>query len=148
MSFYATTRLEFKKTGAFDVPGKRAEKGELKAKRIKVGDWIQVKSQKEKSARPYMQGSYLFRSDRGEIDLASEIVQLGLEDEIIDKVGRTFVYETLDGIQVKGTLDKWGEILDEDQDLKTELIEAINDQTLELAKVGGDAARNGDEEGK
>lgn len=137
MSFYATTRLEFKKTGAFDVSGKRAEKGELKDKRIKVGDWIQVKSQKEKSARPYQQGMYLFRSDLGRIELASEIIHLGLEDEIINKVGRSYVYDGMDG-EVKGTLNQWSDRLSEDDALRDELIEAITDQTIQLAKVGAD----------
>lgn len=91
MSFYATTRLEFKKTGAFEINSKRAEKGELKAKKRKVGDWIQVKSQKEKTARPYDQGAYVFRSDWGKIDIASEVIHLGLEDEIIEKVGNSYV---------------------------------------------------------
>lgn len=137
MSFYATTRLEFKKTGAFDVSGKRAEKGELKEKRIKVGDWIQVKSQKEKSARPYQQGMYLFRSDLGRIELASEIVHLGLEDEIISKAGRSYVYEGMDG-EVKGTLSQWVDKLSEDELLRAELVEAITDQTFQLAKVGAE----------
>lgn len=138
MGFYATTRLEFKKTGAVDVPGKRAEKGELKAKRIKVGDWIQVKSQKEKTARPYAQGAYVFRTDRGAIDLTSEIIQLGLEDEIIDRVGNSYVYETMDGEELKLTEAKLRDRLDEDADLREELVSAIEDMTFQLSKVGTD----------
>jgi recombination protein RecA len=136
MSFYATTRLEFKKTGAVEEPGKRADKGELKAKKIKVGDWIQVKSQKEKAAMPYQQGSYIFRTDVGAIDLASEIIQLGLEDGIIERVGNSYVYESLDEDEIKGSWAKFSEKLMEDDEIRHELISAIEDQTHQLAKMG------------
>lgn len=138
MSFYATTRIEFKKTGKVEIPGNRAEKGKLTAKKIHVGDWIQVKSQKEKTARPYAQGAYIFRTDHGRIDLASEIIQLGLEDEIIDHSGNTYQYESLDGTVIKGNLGKFSEKLMEDEDLREELISSINDMTFQLARVGVD----------
>jgi recombination protein RecA len=136
MGFYATTRIEFKKTGAVEIPGRRADKGEMKAKKIKVGDWIQVRSQKEKSARPYAQGAYIFRSDQGHIDLGSEIVQLGLEDEIIDKSGNSYTYETLDGMEFKaGSFTKFCEKLMEDAEVREEIISAIEDMTFQLARV-------------
>lgn len=138
MGFYATTRLEFKKTGKLEIPGKRAEKGELKAKKIQVGDWIQVKAQKEKAARPYAQGAYIFRSDRGEIDRMSEIIQLGLEDGIIEKVGNSYIYDPVDGGQIKGTWDKFSAAISKDEEITDELIDAINDQTYQLAKMGDD----------
>jgi recombination protein RecA len=135
MSFYATTRLEFKKTGAVTAAGKMAEKGQLKSKQVKVGDWIQVKSQKEKTSRPYQQGAYIFRTDKGHIDFASEIIHLGLEDGIIDFKGNKWVYESVDGEIYSGNLKKWNEMLNEYPELQEELVSAINDQTHELAKV-------------
>ena len=135
MGFYATTRLEFKKTGQFEIAGRRAEKGELKPKKVKVGDWIQVKAQKEKSARPYAQGSYLFRSDRGEIDQVSEIIHLGLEDEIIERVGKTYTYETIDGELLSGDEKRFRTMLEEDEDTRQELIDSIIDTTHEQAKM-------------
>jgi len=135
MSFYATTRLEFKKTGAVTQSGKLAEKGELKTKPVKVGDWIQIKSQKEKTSRPYQQGAYIFRTDKGRIDFASEIIHLGLEDEIIDKKGNKWVYESVDGNEYSGDLKFWNKLLSDDEELCDELVNAINDQTHELSKV-------------
>jgi hypothetical protein len=107
----------------------------LKSKPKKVGDWIQVKSQKEKTSRPYQQGAYIFRTDHGAIDLASEVIHLGLEDEIIDKVGNKWVYESVDGEEYKGDLKFWNTLLSEDETIRDEIIDAINDQTHELAKV-------------
>lgn len=135
MSFYATTRLEFKKTGAVTQSGKLAEKGELKSKQVKVGDWIQVKSQKEKTAKPYQQGAYIFRTDKGRIDPASEVIHLGLEDGIIEKKGNHWIYESVDEEEYKGDLKYWNKLLAEDDEVREELISAINDQTHELARV-------------
>lgn len=136
MGFYATTRLEFKKTGAVEEAGKRAEKGELKSKKIKVGDWIQIRSQKEKASRPYAQGSYVFRTDRGEIDQFSEIIHLGLEDEIIERSGNTYSYESLEGEVISGVERKFREILEEDDDIRDEILFAIEDMTYQLSRVG------------
>lgn len=136
MGFYATTRLEFRKSGQFEISGMRAEKGELKAKKIKVGDWVQIKSQKEKAAKPYAQGMYVFRSDKGEIDLLSEIIQLGLEDEIINRKGNTFSYETLEGSDVSGTEKKFRDLVMGDEDLKDEILFAIEDMTYQKSRVG------------
>jgi recombination protein RecA len=138
MGFYATTRIEFKKTGAFEINGKRSEKGELKAKKKKVGDWIQVKSMKEKAARPYEQGAYIFRSDKGRIDIGSEIIQLGLEDEIIEKVGNSYIYESFDGQTIKGTMATFSEKMMTDIELQDEIVSAIEDMTYQLARVEGD----------
>lgn len=140
MGFYASTRIEFKKTGAVEESGKRAEKLELKSKKIKVGDWIQVKAMKEKTARPYQQGAYIFRSDVGRIDLLSEILQLGLEDEIISRSGNTFSYETFEGEVISGTESKFRKFLYENDEIREELIDAINDMTHQLAKVDTDGA--------
>jgi recombination protein RecA len=138
MGFYASTRLEFKKTGAVEESGRRAEKLELKSKKIKVGDWIQVKAMKEKTARPYQQGAYIFRTDRGEIDLMSEILQLGLEDEIITRSGNTFSYETFEGEIISGGEAKFRNILMENEELRDEIVDAISDMTHQIAKVNGD----------
>lgn len=136
MGFYATTRLEFRKTGQVEIPGTRAEKGELKSKKVKVGDWIQIKSQKEKSAKPYAQGMYVFRSDRGEIDLFSEIIHLGLEDEIITRSGNTYSYETLDGEMISGQEKKFRDLIMNDEDLRNEIIFGIEDMTIQTSRVG------------
>jgi recombination protein RecA len=135
LGYYATTRLEFKKTGRVDKPGRRAEKMKLESKKIKVGDWIQVRAEKEKSTRPYMQGAYIYRADRGEIDLVSEIIQLGLEDEIINRKGNRFEYEGIDGSEVIGFESDFRETLEGDEDLRDEIIMCIEDMTHQLSRV-------------
>lgn len=135
MGFYATTRIEFAKTGKVEISGKRADKMELKAKKIHVGDWIQVKAVKEKTARPYGQGAYIFRTDQGRIDRYSEIIQLGLEDEIIAREGNSFLYETLDGEEIKMTEAKLRARLETDEELMDELVSSIEDMTFQISRV-------------
>lgn len=135
MGFYATTRLEFKKTGAVEISGKRAEKMEMKSKKIKVGDWIQVKAQKEKAAKPYQQGAYIFRSDQGQIDRVSEIIQLGLEDEILERSGNKFHYESLDGTVYVRSEAQLRDLLEQEPEILQELVSSIEDMTYQLARV-------------
>lgn len=137
MSFYATTRIEMRKTGQVTKKKEKAEKGKLQKKDVKSGDWIQVRAQKEKSARPYMQGSYIFDNENGRIDPASEIIHLGLEDGLITHVGNNYIYTDIDGEEYKGTLKQWQGFV-EDEDLYAELVSAINDQTHELTRFDTD----------
>lgn len=138
LAFYATTRIEFKKTGQVTVPRDKADKGQLKKKEVKVGDWIQVRAEKEKSTKPYMQGAYIFNTDRGEIDLSSELIQLGLEDGFIIRVGNKYEYETLDGEMIREFEKPFKKRLNEDLEIQGELIDAINDMTHQLSKVDSD----------
>ncbi len=134
LGFYATTRLEMRKTGQVTKKKKYAEKGKLVDKEMKSGDWIQVRATKEKAAKPYMQGAFIFDNDKGRIDPASEIIQLGLEDGLIDSVGNRYVYTDLDGQEWKGGLKDWRKFISNEPELYEELASAIADQTHELTR--------------
>lgn len=136
LGFYATTRIEFKKTGAVKAKGKVAEKGRLVEKDRKVGNWIQVRVEKEKSTMPYRQASFLFDSNAGRIDVSSEILHLGLEDEILLRNGNFITYETVDGEAISLTEKKFMQRVRSDEALREELVEGIQDRTAQLAKVG------------
>lgn len=138
LGFYATTRIEFKKTGAVTEPRQRAEKGQLKQKDAKIGDWIQARAEKEKSTRPYQQGAYIFNSDLGEIDLASEIIQLGLEDGFIARTGNKYEYETFDGETIRDYEKGFKRQIMGDAAIREELIDAITDQTHQLSRMESD----------
>jgi hypothetical protein len=136
LRYYATTRLEFKKAGKVTKDRAVADKGQLREKKVPYGNWIQVRSEKEKSTKPYMQGMFVFDSDNGEIDQASEIIQLGLEDEIIQRRGNIFHYEDIAGIEHKGLESKFKQMISTDNDLREELVDAIMEMTVQLARVG------------
>jgi recombination protein RecA len=137
MSFYATTRIEFKKTGKVKRKKNVAEKGKLVEKEMQVGNWIQVRAEKEKSTRPYMQAAFVFDNERGRIDPLSEIIQLGLEDGLIHKSGNSFRYDAIsDDESIYGANEKaFRKQLVAAPEISTELVELIQQQTLELAKL-------------
>lgn len=136
LRYYATTRLEFRKAGKVTRDQPVADKSQLKTKKVPFGNWIQVRSEKEKSTKPYLQGMFVFDGDHGRIDIASEIIQLGLEDEIIVRSGNTFHYEDLSGVEHKGYEGKFKQLISEDAELRGELVEAITEMTAQLARVG------------
>jgi RecA/RadA recombinase len=135
LRYYATTRLEFRKAGKVTRDAPVAERGQLKTKKVPQGNWIQVRSEKEKSTKPYGQGMFVFDSDHGRIDIESEIIQLGLEDEIITRSGNIFHYEDLAGIDHKGTESRFKQLISEDHGLREELIEAITEMSFQLSRV-------------
>lgn len=135
LRYYATTRLEFRKTGKVDEPTWIAEKGELKKKKGVWGNWIQIRSEKDKSTRPHRQASYIFDNKRGRIDAASEILHLALEDEIVEKKGNRYYYEDMAGDEWVGTQSQWRKLLLENPELHDELRAAIEDMTVELSRV-------------
>lgn len=135
MSFYATTRIDFRKTGKIKAKKKIAEKLKLAEREMPVGNWIQVRAEKEKSTRPFMQGAYIFDTEHGEIDLLSEIIQLGLEDGLIMRNGNTFVYEDMEEEMVSGTEKQFRALLRDAPELVTELVELIQSNTRDISKV-------------
>jgi recombination protein RecA len=135
LGFYATTRIEFKKTGQVTKKGKTAVKGQLKEKDLKSGDWIQVRAEKEKSTRPYQQGAYIFDSDKGEIDMASEIIQLGLEDGFVTRVGNKYEYESIDGEVIREFEKAFKSRLLDDPEILGEMTDAIQDNTHQLSRM-------------
>ena len=137
MRFYATTRIEFRDAGKITASGKKADKSQLKEKKIPVGKWIQVRSEKDKSTIPYGTGMFTFDNKRGRIDRQSEIIQLGLEDEFIVRNGNTFQYEDVTGEIWKGSETQFKRMLRQNEELREELIAGIQDQTIQLSRVGG-----------
>jgi hypothetical protein len=137
MKYYATSRIEFKKSGRVTEPGFVADKHKLMKKAIPSGNWIQVRAEKEKSTVPYRQGMFVFDSKGGRIDRFSEILQLGLEDGIITREGNTFSYEDLEGAVWKGSEKNFKKMIEDNEFLWEEIVGAVADMTVALSKVDG-----------
>jgi recombination protein RecA len=138
LKYYATTRIEMRKAEKVKEEKQVSVKNKLQKKLVPYGNWIQVRSEKDKSTRPYLQSMFVFNSRKGEIDLPSEIITLGLEDGLIERSGNNFYYEDIDGMEHKGTEKRFAATIRENDDLCEELIEAIQDQTVQISRVGGD----------
>jgi len=136
LRFYATTRIELRRGGMEKAKRRVAAKGNIVERELPVARWIQCRVEKDKSTRPYREGSFLFDSDIGAIDESSEIINLGLEDEIISRIGNSFIYEDVDGKEWKGVSSRFSKWLREDEQLRDELVAVIEDNTVQGAGYG------------
>jgi recombination protein RecA len=107
LRFYATTRVEVRRGGVVKAKRPVAKDGRLVQRDMATARWIQCRVEKDKSTRPYREGSFLFDSDVGGIDQSSEILHLGLEDGLITLSGNTYIYDDDAGKQWKGTRSKF-----------------------------------------
>lgn len=137
LRYYATTRIEMRK--GTKITGKRptVKAGRLVESEITVGRWIQVRVEKDKSTRPYRQGSFIFNSETGEISRASELIELGLLDGVITRSGNTFSYTDLDDREWKGLQGKFTSYLENNEELADEIESAIQGET-NRSTYGGD----------
>lgn len=140
LKFYDTARIELRRGQKLTRKAQKAnQKQQLITTTVHAGYWVVTKAHKNKASREGLEATFLFDSERGVIDELSEIIQLGLEDGIITRSKNSFVYVDYDENEWSGTLAKFRKILDEEQDLREEIIQTIEDHTLELAMPGGNS---------
>jgi recombination protein RecA len=133
MRYYATGRIEFRKGTKVKEKRPVARLGKLIDTDVQVGTWINLRVEKDKSTRPYREGSFIFNNEMRAIDIASEIIQLGLEDGIIDRHpnGR-YSYVDLDDKMWKGTERVFSRYLHEDEVLQKEILDVLIDNTYRI----------------
>lgn len=139
LRYYATGRIEFRRGGKLTRSGHAVRGGKRVETEVNFGRWVQVKVVKDKSTRPNREGAFVFNHDLKMIDPAYEILQLGLEDELIERssTGR-YTYTDLDDKEWKGTEKQFTNWLHNNDDLANELITAIQDSTRQDAAGGDD----------
>lgn len=136
LRYYATGRIEFQRGAKLVRKEKIAKAGKLVETDVPYGRWTQIRVEKEKSTRPLRQGSFVFNYDLRTIDPAYEIIQLGLEDEIIARTATgDFSYEDLDGKVWKGKEKKFAQMIRENEELYDEIVAVIVDNTREQEAV-------------
>lgn len=139
LRYYATGRIEFRKGSK--VMGKRkvARGGKLVETDVEIGRWIQVRVEKDKSTIPHREGAFVFSHRMKRINPASEIVQLGLEDSLIERTANGwYSYVDLNGKEWRGTEKKFYKMLNTEDDLREELVWAIQDNS-----AGGELDEDG-----
>lgn len=140
LRYYATGRIEFRKGSKVLGKAKRARGGKLVETEVEVGRWVQVRVEKDKSTVPHREGAFVFNHRMKRIDPASEIVQLGLEDGLIERSSNGwYSYTDLDGNVWKGTEKRFYKMLNSEDALREELVWAIQDQSAS----GGDVEEDG-----
>jgi RecA/RadA recombinase len=130
LRFYATGRIEMRKGQKVKSKRKVARGGKLVEAEVQTARWIQVRGEKDKSTRPYREGSFVFSTESNSIDIASEIIQLGFEDGLIEQTARGYSYIDIDDHEWKGTRGQFEKYLRNEDDLQRELVIAIADNTV------------------
>lgn len=145
LRFYATGRIEFRRSGKLRAKRPVARAGKLVESEVTVGRWTQVRVEKDKSTIPGKEGAFVFNYDLKMIDPAWEIIQLGLEDGVIQRTANGwYSYVDLDDVEHKGGEKKFREILMKNDDLREEIEAVIRDNTLNQG--GGDEGQDGEED--
>jgi len=135
LRFYATGRIEFRRGTKVMGKRKRARGEKLVETEVPVGRWTQVKVEKDKSTVPGREGAFIFDYEMAKVDIASEIIQLGLEDGLITRSGNSFTYIDLDEHHWTGLRAKFGKFIHENEQLQDELVSAIEDVTQQGGEV-------------
>jgi len=138
LRYYATTRIEMRRGTKVLEERSVSRGGKLVNAKVQVGRWIQVRVEKDKSTRPFREGSFIFDNDRGEISLPSEIIELALVDGVLEKTAKGFRYVDLDDKEWKGSYNQFVKMLRQSDDLTQELVSVINDQTVNDSMGGED----------
>jgi len=140
LRFYASTRIELRKGSAVKAKRRIAKGGKLVVTDKLVGRWISARAEKDKTTRPYGEGSFIFDGEHGHIDVGSEIIQLALEDELIEQNGQTYSYLDLEDIEHRGTYNKFKKAITNDEELQQELVDQISDRTTRDMLEEGDGS--------
>jgi len=128
LRYYATGRYEFR-LGAKQVAKKhRPRAGKLTEGEMEVGRWVQIRAVKEKSTKPWREGSFMFNHETELIEPASEILMLGMEDGLVVRKGNgQYEYEDIEGEVWSGGFKRFSEYLRDNEELYEELESAISD---------------------
>lgn len=130
LRFYATTRIEMKNGTRVKRTRKKANTSlKMADSEVVVGRWVLLRSEKEKSARPYQQSMFYWDAERGCVDQELEIIHLGLEDGLITRHGNSFHYEDSDGNEWSGVATKFKQILRKEEEVREELVWAVSEKS-------------------
>lgn len=130
LRYYATTRIEMRRGTRIIEERQVARGGKLANGKVQVGRWIQLRCEKDKSTRPYREGSFVFDNELSEISEPSEIIELALLDGLIERRANSFIYLDLDDKEWKGSYKQFSKWLRIEQVLRDELVAVIQDATI------------------
>lgn len=144
LKFYASIRIEMKKLDRVKKPRKVVTKGKIGTKEVPVGQWVGIRAEKQKTARPEMESMFLFDIERQCIDREYEILHLGMEDGLITRSGNTFSYVDDNGEVFSGTETRFKKMLAEDEELAQELVDLIEEGTILKSQPVGEEEEDGE----
>jgi recombination protein RecA len=146
LKFYASVRIEMKKEKKEMKPRKVVIKGKEQTKDMTVGQWVMVRAEKQKTARPGQEAMFYFDYERRCIDREREIINLGLQDKLITMTGRKLVFEDSDGREWAGMENAFRKWLREEEDMADELTWAIQQNTKSLSAPDNETDEDGEDQ--
>jgi len=138
LRYYATTRIEMRRGTKLLEERDVAKAGKLMKSKVQVGRWISLRCEKDKSTRPFREGSFIFDNILSEISEPSEIIELGLVDGLIARTAKGYSYTDLDDKEWKGSHKVFSKHLRVNPELRDELVSAIQDETFQMSILGGE----------
>lgn len=133
LKFYTSIRVELRMEKKERKPRKTVKHGKVVTADKVVGQWVMVRAEKQKTARPYVESMFYFDYERRMIDPEYELIHLGLEDRLIERKGNTFSYEDSEGVTWSGTDKAFRRLLQEEEGLREELTWAIRQNTRQMS---------------
>ena len=133
LRFYATTRIEMRRGERVKEDRMKAKGGKLVKRPTVIGHWVQLRAEKEKSGRPYLESSFFFDAEKGGIDEEMTIINLALEDGLLELNGQKYFYQDTADQEWEGTKKQFKVFLADEADLREEILWAINEGTRELS---------------
>lgn len=140
LGFYASTRLELREGEKEMEEVESIFKGAKVKRKRALGRWVQVTVRKEKTgARPESAASFLLDYDAKVPMVSQELIDLGMADGLIERVGDYFTVRDPDD-------DKPGKVhgikrmrtkIEADDELRDWLTACIMEQTAELEEAHG-----------
>lgn len=113
LGFYATHRVRFSRIETIKEERKRWRGGKVVNGKVEVAQMIQAKIEKSKVGQPFQEAIFLFDLERGLVDEANELLNLGLEMGLIKIEGQYYVWGDNRVRFAKGALKKIAENPDE-----------------------------------
>lgn len=140
LGFYASTRIEMQKAEAETEMRKVALKGAWSDRKVKKGQWVTVMLKKDKTgATPEATRALLLDYERGQFDRVREMIDLGMEDGLIERVGDYYSFHLpdRDGEKRAHGVKQLAKRLYADEELSMDL-EALIEARTEVLAEGSD----------
>jgi recombination protein RecA len=131
LGFYATHRVRFTRIDTFKEERKRWRAGKQVNGKVEVAQLIQAKIEKSKIGQPFQEAVFRFDLERGLVDDAYELLNLGLELGLVHIEGQSYIWGEDGEVKArfaKGALKKITE--------EPEILAAMIDQRLADLREG------------
>lgn len=139
LGFFASTMIEMVKSEKETAEEEMIYRGKSVKRRVAQGQWVTCTTRKEKTgARPETSKSFLLDFSTKQPSLAREIVDLGMEDELIRRVGDTyFIADGNEGETKHHGIKKTIAAIEDDDELREWLVACIEETTAEIGGIDG-----------